>query len=93
MKGSIISRLVEGADLLGESLPGQPLLELYGDGRVLIENHQGIQEYGNERIRIRVKFGGICVCGEQLQLCRMQDNQLIITGRIQAITLTKGGRA
>ena len=31
-------------------LPGQPVVELVGDRRVLIENHIGVTEYGTERI-------------------------------------------
>ncbi len=90
MKHHFMQRLVESADLPGESLPGQPLLELFGDNRVLIENHLGITEYGTEKIQIRVAYGALCVCGQRLQLCRMQGNQLFITGRIDGISLIRG---
>ncbi len=91
MKESIFRRLVDGADLQQEGLPGQPLLELLGNNRVLIENHRGIMEYGSERIQVRVKFGSICVCGEKLQLCRMQGTLLVITGCIRDISVNKAG--
>lgn len=83
-------RLTDTADLQGEALPGQPLLELYGDGRVLIEHHRGVTEYGTERICVRVKYGHICVCGGCLELARMSAAQLVITGRIDSVTLIRG---
>ncbi len=89
MKHNIMERLMDGADLPGESLPGQPLLELYGEGRVLIENHGGITEYGTERIQVQVRYGAICICGEKLQLCRMQGRQLVIVGRIHSISVIR----
>ena len=73
-----------------EILPGQTLVELLGDRRVLIEHHRGVTEYSRERIQIRVKFGILCVCGEGLSLCRMTANQLVIMGRVDSLTLFRG---
>lgn len=84
-----IERLAESTDLQGEAFPGQPLLELYGERRVLIEHHNGVTEYGRERIRVRVKYGDLCVCGGCLELARMTAQQLVITGRIDSITLVR----
>ena len=44
--GNWMERMVERADLPGEALPGQPLVELLGERRVLIEHHGGVTEYG-----------------------------------------------
>ncbi len=86
-----LSKLItELADLPGESLPGQPLLELYGDDRVLIENHKGILEYGSQLIRVKMQYGALCVKGSDLHLRRMQDKQLVIMGCIGAVELERG---
>lgn len=82
-------RLAESADLPGEALPGQPLLEVVGDRRVLIEQHRGVTEYSRERIGIRVSYGQIVICGCELELTRMCKEQLVITGRIDGITLRR----
>lgn len=83
-------RLLDRLDLMDEPLPRQPLVELYGSGRVIIENHGGVTEYGREQIRVRVRFGSILICGNGLMLCRMYGQQLVITGSITAITLDRG---
>lgn len=85
----LLRRLTEGIDLPGESLPGQPLVELAGDQRVLIENHMGVTEYGADQIRVQVRYGQICVRGERMELARMTKEQLVIAGRIDSVTLIR----
>ena len=86
-----LERVAEGADLPGEAMPGQPLVELAGDRRVLIENHNGVTEYGRERISVRVRYGQLVVCGCGLELARMTKEQLVIIGRIDGVTLHRRG--
>lgn len=88
---SIWQKLAEEADLGGESTPGVPIVELAGDCRVLIENHFGVKEYSRERIAVKVKYGVICVCGCQLELMRMTAERLVISGRIDTVTLQRRG--
>lgn len=91
-RGNVLRRLAEGAELSTEAMPGLPLLELAGDRRVLIENHQGVTEYESERIRIRVRFGELCVTGSGLALARMTKEQLVICGRIESVSICRRGR-
>lgn len=84
-----MERLTDGADLPGETLPMVPVVELAGDRRVLIENHGGVTEYGTCRIRVRVRYGQVCVTGENLQLSRMTKEQLVISGRIDGISVIR----
>lgn len=84
--------LLEEAGLPGELVPGQSLLELAGQSRALIEGHSGITEYGSDRIRVRVRFGEVCICGAGLELTSMTKEQLVISGRIDAVTLEGRGK-
>ena len=72
-----------------EPIPGLPLVEIAGQGRVLIENHRGVCGYGREQINIRVKFGEIAVRGCGLELARMTREQLVITGRVESVNLIR----
>ena len=87
---NFLERAALAADLPGEPLPKVPLVELAGERRVLIENHGGVTEYGGEEIRVKVAYGQVCVCGMGLELARMTREQLVITGRIDGITLLRG---
>lgn len=83
----ILAHLAETTDLPGESVPGQSILELMGDHRVLIEHHRGVQEYSREKIGVKVRFGSVTVCGCNLELVHMTKEQLVIRGRIDTVTL------
>lgn len=82
-------RLAEDTDLGMEPLPGQSIVEVAGDRRVLIENHFGVKAYGRERIVVKVRYGGVCVCGRDLELLRMTRDQLVIRGRIDSVMLQR----
>lgn len=84
---NILQRITERMDLSGEPIPGQPLIEIAGNCRVLVENHFGVREYSPERIGINVKYGIVEICGCALELRRMTGEQLVISGRIHSVTL------
>lgn len=84
-------RLAEGSDLLEEPLPAQPIVEIAGCGRVLIEHHLGVIAYCQERIVIKMKYGSVHVCGNYLELSRMSREQLIIRGQIEGVSLLRRG--
>lgn len=84
-----MERVTNGLDLPAEPIPGQPLVELIGERRVLIENHDGVTQYGREKICVKVKYGQIAVQGCGLELARMTKEQLIICGRIDSVTLMR----
>ncbi len=91
-RGNFFERIVNDSDLLSQSLPGLPIVEIAGDSRVLVENHQGVKEYGTRMIRIQLRYGQLCVCGEGMELSQMTKVQLVITGRIDSISISRGGR-
>ncbi len=88
---NILQRMTEAMDLVGEPVPGQPLIEIAGNRQVLIENHCGVREYCRERIGVCVKFGFVEVCGCSLELSRMTKEQLVISGRIESVYLHRRG--
>lgn len=89
-KNSFMEQLTNAADLQDEPIPGLPLIEIAGERRVLIENHRGVVEYGSETIRVKVKYGQVCICGCGLELVRMTRGQLVISGRVDAVQLIRG---
>ena len=88
----LLQTIMTAADLPSEPLPGLPLVELAGDHRVLIENHCGVTAYSDQEICVRVKYGQICISGNNLELLCMTKERLIIQGSIDGVQLFKGGR-
>ena len=87
--GKWMERLADRTDLQGEALPGQSLVEIFGEHRVLIEHHAGVTEYGQEKIQVKMAYGGLCICGYGLELARMNAHQLIISGRIDSVSIIR----
>ena len=86
----ILDKLALAADLPGESVPGQSLVEILGDRRVLLENHCGVTKYSQESICVKVRYGQIQISGCGLCLMKMTKQQIIICGRIEAVSLFRG---
>ena len=85
----IMEFLADLAELETEPMPAQPIVEIAGDHRVLVENHRGVSAYSAERILINVSFGTVCICGCGLRLIRMTKEQLVIRGRIDTVSLQR----
>lgn len=81
--------LTDRMDLAEEALPGQPIVEILGQNRVLIENHRGVKGYSRQCVVIHVRFGEIHVSGDCLQLVRMSKERLIIQGTIHQVSLKR----
>lgn len=89
-RGKLLDRFMLGTDLPMEPIPGAPLIELVSDKRVLIENHHGVTAYQCHEVCVRVSYGVVCICGNNLLLARMSKHQLVITGIIDSISICRG---
>ncbi len=85
----IWDRIADKSDLQEEPFPGQPVVELYGQRRVLIEHHRGVTEYGRERISVRMGYGLLQICGRCLEVAKMTAQHLVIVGEIDSLTLCR----
>lgn len=81
-KTQILSRIGKA-----EILSKVPIVELAGQNRLLIENHQGVLGYSLEEIQVRVSYGCVCITGSDLRLMQLSREQLVICGRVDAIHL------
>ncbi len=87
----VLDKIPFAVDLPAEPIPGQPLIEIFGQNRVIIEHHNGVVHYENEEIRVRVHYGQIQIKGCSLQLMKMSRQQLVICGRVECVQLLCGG--
>lgn len=87
MKG--LDRLRGLQNVAEGSMAGVPLVEIMGDGRVLIEHHRGVVAYGCQEICVRVRYGIVSICGRSLYLARMTGEQIVICGCIDAVRLLR----
>lgn len=87
--GNKLKDMIKDMDLTSQPLPGLPIVEIAGQNRVLVENHRGVCKYSSETVCVKVGFGQIEICGCCLTLKRMTSEQLIISGRINSVSLIR----
>lgn len=58
-----------------------------GSNRLLVENHTGLMELTDCRVRLNTGCGPLTVLGRDLSLCEARQNALIIRGSILNIEL------
>ena len=85
-EGYFFQRITKQPDA-AEGLLKLPIIELASDRRVLVENHFGIRAYCREKILVNVKFGHVCICGNNLQVLKMTKEQLVICGTVESVSL------
>ncbi|MCR5663854.1 MAG: YabP/YqfC family sporulation protein [Oscillospiraceae bacterium] len=81
----VCADLAERLDLPEETLNGAVRLTAVGDRRALIENHQGLLEYGDAQIRVSTGRGQLVLRGSGLGMDAMNRGELLIRGTLQSV--------
>ena len=81
--GRALEKLIEPdkGDFVG------PRITVTGDGRVVLEGHRGLMEYGGEAVTAAVAGGCVRIKGEGLMLVAMNGRELVVSGQIWAVEL------
>ena len=79
--------LSERLDLPSDISVGSAKLSVYGNSKVLIENHKGILHYGENQIELNARGMTIRILGDELSISAMDKNDMLITGRILSLEL------
>ena len=82
-------KLRESALRQTERITGVTLIEIVGDSRVLIEHHKGVVQYDLNEICIKTTCGCAVISGAQLTLCEVMRSQLVITGKIESVSIKR----
>lgn len=72
-------------DIPMELSTDNPKITIMGFEKLLVENHKGILEYQDYFIRLNTYIGIININGFNLNLEEMNNDDLIITGKIDSI--------
>lgn len=86
---SVIDRFMLKANLENECVPGFPFIEIFGNGRICIENHQGILMYNENMIAVKTKSGNVTIEGCDLLVDSISQHYLVLTGKIWSVTLSE----
>lgn len=84
-KKSFRESLSERFKLPSDMIAGAPILMATGKHQLTLENYKGIIEYTGNLIRIQTKTCKICVEGKKLNIDYFTNEEMRISGTIEAI--------
>ncbi|MBP3284999.1 MAG: YabP/YqfC family sporulation protein [Clostridia bacterium] len=85
--GLLKRRFTELSDLPRELVGSSSRMVLMGNSEFMIENYDGVLEYEESRIKLSTKTGIISVAGNKLTIDELDDENLMVRGKIYSITI------
>ncbi len=79
-----IDKLAQSMDA-PEVIPGISKITIVSDTAVVVENYDGVCEYTNELIYIRLKKKMLEICGSELNIEYLSENTASISGKIHSV--------
>ena len=83
------AQAVERLDLPAELAHGMPQMELMGQRQFLMARHKGVLSYSTEVVEISAEELIVRVCGRELQLLAMTEEELRLGGEIEKVELVR----
>lgn len=71
--------------LPADILAGAPIITATGRNEICLENYKGIIEYNGNLVKVQTKACRICIEGKKLNILYFTEDEMRITGYIQAI--------
>jgi sporulation protein YqfC len=84
-KQSYLEELSGRLHLPADVLAGAPIITATGRNELCLENYKGIIEFNGNQIKIQTKLCRICIEGKHLNILYFTEDEMRITGYIQAI--------
>ena len=84
-KASYLEEISNKLHLPADMLAGAPIITATGRNEICLENYKGIIEYNGNLIKIQTKACKICIEGKELNILYFTEDEMRITGYIQAI--------
>jgi sporulation protein YqfC len=84
-RASCMEEISKALNLPADILAGAPIITATGRNEICLENYKGIIEYNGNLIKVQTKVCKICIEGKKLNILYFNEDEMRITGLIQAI--------
>lgn len=84
-KQTYLEELSNRLRLPADILAGAPIITATGRNELCLENYKGIIEFNSSLLKIQTKVCRICIEGKHLNILYFNEDEMRITGYIQAI--------
>lgn len=84
----INKRVTAVLDLPKEVTLDYPKITVMGDESIVVENHKGLIELSQTVIRLNTKLYLLKICGENLDIKNISEDEIEIVGKITGIIMS-----
>jgi sporulation protein YqfC len=84
-KQSYLEELSNRLHMPSDVIAGAPIITATGRNELCLENYKGIIEFNGNLIKVQTKVCRICIEGKHLNILYFTEDEMRITGYIQAI--------
>ena len=84
-KQTYLEEMSNHLHLPADIIAGAPIITATGRNELCLENYKGIIEFNGYQIRIQTKVCRICIEGKHLNILYYTEDEMRITGYIEAI--------
>ena len=89
MKNRFSNKINKILDLPIEVANGETKITIIGFNDMLIENYQGILEYEEFYIKVKIDIGSLNVSGYKLSLEQVTEDDILVKGKIKSLDIER----
>lgn len=79
-------RIFNYNDIISESnLLNCPRIDILGNGEITVEGCQGVFEYSDSYIKLKLNKGALIICGSRFNIVTFEGSLINIRGKISSI--------
>ncbi len=79
------NKIVKSLDLPKDLIFDLPRTTMIGDMQLYVENHIGLLEFSDTKIRLQTRAGELFIYGTSLVICGVMYREILIEGKIDNI--------
>lgn len=79
--GALLTKL----DLPEGALDNVPCIRIFGRNTAEIENHRGVLEFSDSKVRLHTALGILSIAGTELRICCADKQTVVCTGEIASV--------
>lgn len=83
--GALLTKL----DLPEGTLDNVPCIRIFGRNTAEIENHCGVLEFSDSKVRLHTALGILSIAGTELRICCADKQTVVCTGEIASVEYEK----
>lgn len=76
---------ISSDEIFDKALISDPHIEIFGSGKIEIDGCEGVYEYNNDYLKLRLKKGALIICGNDFDILTFENKLITVKGKITSL--------